>query len=114
MISFITDKNNDFMLDDFGDIRMEVGLEAYRQNLINNLRLQQYEYPYNLSSGINYLGYILGDTVNFPVWESQVFDLLKASKFVKNIVDWSYNIENNVLLFNLVIETDLGRIEFKG
>ena len=102
------------MLDQFGDIRIETGLEAYRQNLINNLRLQQYEYPYNLSSGLNYLGYILGDSVNFGMWESQLFDLIRGTSFVKNIVDWSYNVENNVFLFNLVVNTDLGEIEIKG
>lgn len=114
MISFITDSNNDLMLDQFGDIRIETGLEAYRQNLINNLRLQQYEYPYNLSNGLNYLGYILGDSVNFAMWESQLFDLIKSSTFVKSIVDWSYNVEKNVFLFNLVVNTDLGEIEIKG
>ena len=93
---------------------MESGIEAYRQHLINEIRLQQYEYPYNPNKGINYLGYILGQTGNLVAWESQVLDAVNAMSFVKKIVEWKTNIDGNNLLFQLVVDTDLGRIELKG
>lgn len=114
MLGFITDDTNDLMLDSLGNIRMEDGIESYRQQIINQLRLQQYEYPYDLSQGLNYMGYILGDKVNFTAWESQLFALLGNMPFVKDIVDWAYNVDNNVFLFRLTVNTDLGEIEIKG
>lgn len=114
MKSIITDDNNDLTLDKWGDIRMEEGIEAYRQHIVNEIKLQQYEYPYDSNSGINYLGYILGQTGNLIAWESQVLDLINSMPFVKRIVDWKTNIKDRTLLFRLVVETDLGEIDIRG
>jgi len=114
MKSFITDENNDLTLDKFGNIRFEDGIEAYRQHIINEVRLQQYEYRYDPERGINYLGYILGQTGNLVAWESQVLDAINAMPFIRQIIEWKTNIVNNNLLFQLVVDTDLGRIEIKG
>lgn len=114
MKSFITDENNDLTLDKFGDIRFEDGIEAYRQHIINEVRLQQYEYRYDPERGINYLGYILGQTGNLVAWESQVLDTINAMPFIRQVIEWKTNIVNNNLLFQLVVDTDLGRIEIKG
>lgn len=114
MIGFITDSNNDLTLDKWGDLRMESGIEAYRQHLVNEIRLQQYEYPYNPERGINYMGYILGQKGNLVAWEAQVLDAVNAMPFVTKIVEWKTNIDGNNLLFQLVVDTDLGRIELKG
>lgn len=114
MKSFITDENNDLTLDKWGNIRMEDGIEAYRQHIINEIRLQQYEYPYDLTRGINWLGYVLGHTVNITMWQSQFLSLISSMPFVKNITDWKYNINENNLQFNLVVNTDLGEINIRG
>ena len=114
MIGFITDENNDLTLDKWGDIKIESGIEAYRQHIINEIKLQQYEYRYDPTKGINYLGYILGQTGNLVAWESQILDAINAMPFVVKIVEWKTNIINNNLLFQLVVDTDLGRIEIKG
>lgn len=114
MKGFITDSNNDLTFDKFGNLRFEEGIEAYRQHIVNEIRLQQYEYPYNLERGINYFGYILGQTGNLVAWESQVLDAINAMPFIQKIVEWKTNILNNTLLFQLVVDTDLGRIEIKG
>ncbi len=114
MIGFITDENNDLTLDNLGNIKMESGIETYRQHIVNELRLQQYEYAYDPNKGINYLGYVLGQTGNLVAWESQVLDTVNAMPFIKKIVEWKTNIVNNTLLFQLVVDTDLGRIEIKG
>ena len=114
MKSFITDENNDLTLDKWGDIRVEEGIEAYRQHIINEIRLQQYEYPYNPNKGINYLGYVLGQTGNLVAWESQVLDAINEMPFVTRIIDWKTNIKDNVLLFQLVVDTDLGQIDIRG
>jgi len=114
MKGFITDDNNDLTLDKWGNIRIESGIEAYRQHIINEIRLQQYEYGYNLLRGINYLGYVLGDTANLSAWENQMIDTINAMPFVTRIVDWKTNVEGNTLLFRLVVDTDLGQIEIKG
>lgn len=115
MKGFITDSNNDLTLDKWGNILIQDGIEAYRQHIINEIRLQQYEYRYKPEEGINYLGYLLGKTSgNLIAWESQVLDSINAMPFVKTIIEWKTNIINNNLLFQLVVDTDLGRIEIKG
>lgn len=114
MKGFITDENNDLTLDKWGDIRMEEGIETYRQHIVNEIRLQQYEYPYDPNKGINYLGYVLGQKGNLIAWESQVLDMVNAMPFVKRIVEWKTNIVKNTLLFELVVDTDLGEINIRG
>lgn len=114
MQGFITDKSNDFMLDAIGNIRIESGIEAYRQHIYNALRLQQYEYPYDLTAGINWLGYVLGKDGNLDVWQSQVLNIVQDLEFVRGIKEWRYDIENNNLLFRLVVDTDLGEITIEG
>ena len=114
MKGFITDENNDLTLDKWGDIRIESGIEAYRQHIINEIRLQQYEYPYDLTRGVNWLGYVLGHNANITMWQSQFLTIITGMYFVKNIMDWKYNIKENVLQFNLVVNTDLGEITIRG
>ena len=114
MIGFITDDNNDLFLDKWGDINMESGLDAYRQNLVNDIKTQQFEYRYDPVRGINYLGYVLGQTGNLVAWEAQMLELINQKPFVKRVVDWKVNIVENVLLFQLVVDTDLGQIEIRG
>lgn len=114
MIGFITDDNNDIMLDSVGQIKVASGTEAYRQHMVNRIRLQQYEYPYELTRGINWTGYLLGRNLNVNVWESQFLGLINSMGFVKEIVDWRYNIDKNNFLFRLVVDTDQGQIEIKG
>ena len=114
MKGFITDSNNDLTFDKFGNLRFEEGIEVYRQQIVNEIRLQQYEYRYDPEKGVNYFGYILGKTGNLVAWESQVLDIINAMPFVKKIIEWKTNIVNNNLLFQLVVDTDLGRIEIKG
>ena len=114
MLGFITDENNDIMLDSIGNIKTDTGAEAYRKHLINRIRLQQYEYPYDLPRGINWLGYVLGHSVNLAVWQSQLLDMVSNVSFVKSIIDWKYNIIDRTLEFKLVVDTDYGLIELKG
>lgn len=114
MIGFITDDNNDIMLDEVGNLKMANGVEAYRQHIINRIRLQQYEYPYELNRGINWLGLVFGESRNLPAWQGQVLEMVKQFDFVKEITDWKYNVDGNNLLFRLVVNTDNGEIELKG
>lgn len=114
MIGFITDENNDFTLDKWGNIRLEDGIEVYRQHIVNEIRLQQYEYPYDLTQGVNWLGYVLGQTANITMWQAQFLGIITQMSFVKNILDWKYNINGKNLQFRLVVDTDLGQIDIRG
>lgn len=114
MLGFITDDNNDLILDDLGMLTTESGLEAYRQHLVNTIRLQQFEYGYDLNRGLNYMGYLFGQKGNIKAWEAQLLELISNTDFVKRIKTWEYNINGNNLEFVLVVETDLGEITIKG
>lgn len=114
MKSFITDEFNDLSLDSHGNIAISDSLEAYEQVLKNVLRLQQYEYPYDLEKGINWLGYALGREANLQLWENQLLETVKSQSFVQRIKDWRYDVEDNNLVFLLVVETDAGEIIIKG
>lgn len=114
MKSFLTNTDNDLLLDDLGNISVGSGLDAYTQVLRNAILLQQYEYPYNLNNGVNYLGYILGKAPNVQAWEEQLLNIVEGMPFVEKIINWQYNIENNNFLFTLTVKTDLGNITIEG
>lgn len=114
MLNFITDFNNDLQLDSMHDIKMSSGIDAYRQDLINDLRLQQYEYPYDINKGINYLGYVMGRGANLVAWEAQIMDLVNSKSYIKRIIEWAYQLNKNNLEFILRVETDFGEIEIRG
>lgn len=113
MLGFILDSNNDLTLDALGDIKMSDGVAAYEQHLVNTLRLQQYEYPYDITRGINWLGNVL-QTSNLQVWESQVLERVSALEFVAGIEDWRYSVNNSNLEFVLTVSTDKGEITIQG
>ncbi|MBQ2396434.1 MAG: hypothetical protein II304_05255, partial [Bacteroidales bacterium] len=65
MFSFVTNDNNDLYLDitDTGGLATAASVlqtgndaEALRQVIVNRVRLQQGEYQYDLSRGIDYMG----------------------------------------------------------
>lgn len=114
MKCFITDIDNDWELDALGNLKVAEGIEAYRQNLSNRIKLQQFEYAYDLTRGINYFGYVFADGGNLKAWEAQVLDLVSNLDYVKRITRWAFNIDGNNLQFDLVVDTDLGEIEVKG
>lgn len=114
MKSFINNDLNDLILDSQGNIAVESDLAAYEQVLKNVLKLQQYEYPYDLEKGINWLGNALGRDANLQLWENQLLAVVKNLSFVQGIKDWRYGVENNNLVFLLVVSTDAGDITIKG
>lgn len=114
MKSFMTDDNNDLMLDSRGYLYIGVDAEAYRQIIVNRIKLQQYEYPYNLERGINWLGYVLGVQTNLNIWEAQILNLVNKISFVNKISDWKYDVKGNNLEFRLIVDTDSGVIDIKG
>lgn len=114
MITFATDENNDLMLDNLNNIKLVHGIEAYQQDLLDSLRTQQFEYPYDSELGINYLGYVMGRAPNLAAWEAQILDLVNNKSYVKKINQWAYKLNKNNLEFILKIETELGEIEIKG
>lgn len=114
MKCFMTNSDNDWMIDALGNLMVGEGLDAYRQDMVNRIRLQQYEYAYDLGRGINYMGYVFADGGNLKAWEAQVLDLVSGLDYVKSIVKWAFNVNGDNLEFDLVVETDLGEIEVKG
>lgn len=114
MIGFITDSDNDWTVDGLGNLLVGEGIDAYRQNILNRMRLQQFEYAYDLTRGINYMGYVFSDGGNLKAWETQTLGLVSDLPYVRNIVRWAYNIDGHNLQFDLVVDTDLGEIEVKG
>lgn len=114
MKSFGTNINNDIYLDSYGEFAILKGANAEAQVVKNILRLQQYEYSYDLSRGIDYLGSVLTDSPNLPSWENQLLNTVKSISFVKQITKWAYKIEDNTLKFELVIRTDDGEVAIEG
>lgn len=114
MKSFSTDIKNDIYLDSYGDIAVVEGADAEAQVIKNVLRLQQYEYSYDLSRGVDYMGNVLTDSPNLVAWQSQVLDIVKNLSFVNQITKWTYRVENKNLEFELSVLTDSGEINIKG
>ena len=114
MKSFATDINNDIYLDSYGEFAIVSGVDAEAQVIKNILRLQQYEYSYDLSRGIDYLGNVLTDSPNLTAWQSQVLNTVKGLSFVKQITKWVYEVQDKNLAFELSVKTDAGEINIKG
>ena len=114
MKSFATDINNDIYLDSYGEFAVVDGAEAEAQVIKNILRVQQYEYSYDLSRGIDYMGNVLTDSPNLLAWQTQLIDVVKGLSFVNQITKWSYKVEKNNLYFELSVTTDNGEIDIKG
>ena len=114
MKSVLSNIDNDFYLDSYGNIAVGEGIYAEEQVIKNILRLQQYEYSYDLSRGIDYLGNVLTDSPNLMAWQTQVLNTIKHLDFVNQITRWSYNVENKNLEFRLSVMTDSGEIDIRG
>lgn len=123
MFSFLTDKDNDLYLDVVGtdgkavagaELVMSNGAEALRQIIVNRVRLQQGEYPYDLSRGIDYMGLIFTDKPLVRIWEEQVLSLVKKISGITGITYWNYGVEGTNFLFKLSVNSEYGIIEIKG
>lgn len=123
MFSFLTDSNNDLYLDIVDSTGKAVSnsvlvtdndANALRQIIINKVRLQQGEYAYDLTKGIDYMGLLLTDTPNVRIWEKQVLDLISGIEEIKDIIYWNYGLEGNNFIFKLAVNSDYGTIEIKG
>lgn len=123
MFSLLTDKNNDLYLDvvDSTDkaiansvLVTDDGADALRQVIVNRVRLQQGEYSYDLTRGIDYMGLLLTDTPNVRIWEKQVLDLISEIPEITGIDYWNYGLDGNNFMFKLTVNSDYGTIEIKG
>ena len=114
MKCFATNLDNDIYLDPYGDFAIVESSQAEAQVLKNILRTQQYEYSYDLTRGIDYMGGVLTDSPNLLAWQNQLLDVVKGISFVKQITKWAYKVENNNLIFELSVKTDNGEINIKG
>lgn len=123
MFSFLTDDKNDLYLDIVDSTGKAVsnsvlvtdnGANALRQIIVNKVRLQQGEYNYDLSRGIDYMGLLLTDTPNVRIWEKQVLDLVSNIEEVTGITYWNYGLDGNNFIFRLTVSSEYGTVEIKG
>ena len=123
MFSFLTDSKNDLYLDIVDSTDKAVsnsvlvtddGADALRQVIVNRVRLQQGEYNYDLTRGIDYMGLLLTDTPNVRIWEKQVLDLVSSISEITGITYWNYGLDGNNFIFRLAVNSEYGTIEIKG
>lgn len=114
MKSFATDIDNDIYLDQYGELAIVDAADAEAQVIKNIMRLQQYEYSYDLLRGVDYMGSVLTDSPNLLAWQTQVLNIVKNLDFVNQITKWAYKVEDNKLAFELSVSTDNGEINIKG
>lgn len=123
MFSFLTDKNNDLYLDITNSVGKATsgsvlvtsnGAEALRQVIVNRVRLQKGEYPYDISRGVDYMGLLLTDTPLVRLWEKQVLDLVNDISEITAIRYWNYGLDGNNFIFRLTVDSQYGIVEIKG
>lgn len=102
------------MLDKTGNIRIESGAEALRQQVVNRVRLQRREYGYDTERGIDWSNLLLTDTPLMRIWEQQVMDIINSIPEVKKILEWNTGVNGNNFEFSVKLDTDYGIIEIKG
>ncbi|MEE1227258.1 MAG: hypothetical protein UHM08_09175 [Bacteroidales bacterium] len=123
MFSLLTDKNNDLYLNITDNTGLAISnsvlatddsSDALRQVIVNRVRLQQGEYKYDLSRGIDYMGLLLTDTPLVRIWENQVLSLVSNIPEITGIRYWNYGLEDNNFIFRLTVDSEYGTIEIKG
>lgn len=114
MIGIITDDNNDIVLNDIGNIKMESGAEALRQQLLNRFLLQKREYQYDTNRGVDYSNYIFTDTPMAKLWEAEVFEIIDSIPEILSIIEWQYGANEGNFEFYLAVDSIYGTIEIKG
>lgn len=123
MYSFLTNDKNDLYLSSTntggkavaGSVLVTGSADkALQQVIVNRVRLQQGEYNYDLSRGIDYMGLLLTDTPLVRIWEKQVLDLVNSISQITGIRYWNYGLEGNNFLFRLTVDSEYGIIEIKG
>lgn len=123
MFSFLTNDKNDLYLDVYSPdgkatnasvLVTASGAEALRQVVVNRVRLQRSEYPYDLTRGIDYMGLLLTDTPLVRIWEKQVLDLISEISEITGISYWNYGLDGNNFVFRLTVNSEYGKIEIKG
>jgi len=123
MFSFLTDNKNDLYLDitdtvgkaTSGSVLVSSdGAEALRQVIVNRVRLQQGEYEYDLSRGVDYMGLLLTDTPLVRIWENQVLELVDEIDEITGIDYWNYGLNGNNFEFRLTVNSEYGTVEIKG
>lgn len=123
MFSFLTNDKNDLYLDITNSVGKATsgsvlvtsdGAEALRQVIVNRVRLQKGEYPYDISRGVDYMGLLLTDTPLVRLWEKQVLDLVDNIDEITAIRYWNYGLDGNNFMFRLTVDSQYGIVEIKG
>lgn len=109
-----TEDTHDFCLDENGQIMMLSGLDAYAQIVNCNMRTILGEKQLDMASGLPYLQTIFADKSTIPIWVAEVQKMLENISFVKRVVTIDTSVEDGVLSYRSVIETDLGPLTQTG
>ena len=84
--------------------------EAAAQIISSTLKVQLGEYRYNQKKGVEYMNNAFMGNPNYQLFEFQCRTQIKALSFVSKINSFEYELNDDVLSFNMNVSTIYGNV----
>lgn len=109
------DRENDILLDESsGNIAMSDGKEGCAEIVTHVLRTQQGELQFNAEAGVPYMELVFTSEANLPLWMHYMRKVALAVDGVSEINDFSYQIKENRLTYEMIVNTEIGEVTING
>lgn len=114
MITITTNNNNDIFIDKYNNLSMTSNIDALA-NVIKNVILTRYnELLYNQEKGVKYFETIFNDKPDITSFQVSIIkEVLKVDKVLK-VINFKYEIINNLFKYELLIQTEFGEVIING
>ena len=107
-------KNNDFYLDDAGNLALSLDTDAMSEISKNIVLTNKGELEFDILSGIPYSETIFSENSNLDIFQSEIIQALEKLDGVQRVSSFSYKVENNVYKYAVTLITDFGTVVLNG
>lgn len=115
MKSFITDENNNFKIDSFGNLAIGEDIQTVVQLVQNAINTLKGEIQLNTTLGVPYFETVFNQqSPNISVWESYMIEEAEKVNGVVRVNSIQTKVKDNVLTYEMEVLTDYGETVIEG
>ncbi|MBP5286390.1 MAG: hypothetical protein J6Z08_00650 [Elusimicrobiales bacterium] len=114
MRTMAVNSDNDIYLDSNGNLAISEGLEAAAQGALHAARTDYKEVPLDMQRGIPYLAVLLGERPNIGLFEQFLRQEVERLPYIKETGEFTANVKNGTMSYELEITTDFGETSING
>lgn len=107
-------KKNDIYLDGSNNIAMKNDIHAVADVVLNKARTNLGELQFNKDIGIPYFSLIFTSNPNLNLWEKFMEDSALSIEGVTDINSFQYEVNGNILTYQMTIKTQFGSMTING